>query len=194
MSIETHSSAQSNILVDILKFTIIAFLIVTPFRFFIAQPFIVSGSSMAPTFDPKEYLVIDEVSYRFHEPQRGDVVIFKYPLDPSIFFIKRIIGLPGETIEITEGVVTVHTSHGEVITTLSEPYLPPKSHKKDSSKTELEEGEYFVMGDNRDASSDSRVWGPLQKKFIVGRAFARLLPVSELGLFPGKFSFDTEQK
>ena len=186
------SEQKGSMIFDILKFTLVAFLIVTPFRFFIAQPFIVSGSSMVPTFEPKEYLVIDELSYRFHTPLRGDVVIFRYPLDTSLFFIKRVIGLPGETVDIKDGVVTVSTA-GSNTQTLTEPYLSDLLLKKDSSHTVLEDDEYFVMGDNRGASSDSRVWGPLNKKYIIGRAFVRLLPLSSQALFPGQFSFEPRE-
>lgn len=186
---EIQQKKQSHLLVDIIKFTLVAFLIVTPFRYFVAQPFIVSGASMEPTFDPKEYLVVDELSYRFQKPERGDVVIFRYPLDPSIYFIKRVIGLPGEIVDVRDGIVSVQTKQGEVMTVLAEPYLEDVNKKKDWSHTTLNDGEYFVMGDNRRASSDSRVWGPLQEKFIIGRAFARLLPAQKMELFPGAYSF-----
>lgn len=172
------------------KFTIVALLIITPFRFFIAQPFIVQGASMTPTIDPKEYLVIDQIWYRFHEPKRGDVVIFRYPLDPEVFFVKRIIGLPGETVEVRAGAISVTTASGEN-TVLDEPYAAGVKVIQ-TPKVTLEEGEYYVMGDNRDASSDSRVWGPLQSRYIIGRAAARLYPLGEFSLFPGKYEFFDE--
>jgi signal peptidase I len=190
---EIHHEKKSSIVVDILKFTVIAFLIVTPFRYFVAQPFIVSGASMEPTFDAKEYLVIDELSYRFQKPERGDVVVFRYPLDPSTYFIKRVIGLPGEVVVMNDGAISVQKNNTEVFTELREPYLSSLYFKKDSSTTTLTETEYFVLGDNRRASSDSRVWGPLQEKFIIGRAFARLLPLQNIELLPGHFSFEENQ-
>ncbi|MCR4330762.1 MAG: signal peptidase I [Patescibacteria group bacterium] len=169
---------------EIIKFAVIAFIVVVPIRVFIASPFIVNGSSMDPSFATGNYLVIDEISYRLEEPERGDVVVFKYPKDTSKFFIKRVIGLPGETVEIRDGKVFVinETSPGGF--SLNEPYIAfPKA---DSSIVTLSDTEYFVMGDNREASSDSRIWGPLDKRFITGRVLLRLFPVSELGLFPEK--------
>src|SRR3989344_5716676 len=85
---------------DLLKFAALATIIVLPIRAYVAQPFVVSGRSMVPTFQNGQYLIVDEISYRFHSPQRGDVIIFKYPKDPTKYFIKRVIGLPGETVEI----------------------------------------------------------------------------------------------
>ena len=108
---------------EILKYTIISLLIVAPFRLFVAQPFIVSGDSMVDTFHPSEYLIVDQLTYRHADPERGDVVIFKYPLDPSIYFVKRVIGLPGETIRIDHAVVTVQGASSSVSIRLDEPYV-----------------------------------------------------------------------
>ncbi len=171
---------------ELARFAIIAIAIVIPIRVFIAQPFIVSGSSMVPTFENGEYLVVDEVSYRLGEPKRGDVVIFKYPNDTTKFFIKRIIGLPNETIDIKGSEVTItNREHPEGLK-LDQPYV--KNAANDKTHFELKEDEYFVMGDNRTASSDSRYWGAVPRKLIVGRAFLRLLPPSHLGLMPGDFN------
>jgi signal peptidase I len=144
---------------------------------------------MQPTFEPKEYLVIDEISYQFKDIERGDVVIFRYPLDPDVYFVKRVIGLPGDTVTITDGVVSI--SHDGVVVheQLDEPYVRPGFEKKDTSQTTLDEREYFVLGDNRRASADSRVWGPLQERYIIGRAVARLYPLSHITIFPGHHSF-----
>ncbi len=146
----TNKKETARELWDTIKFIIIAALIVIPIRMFIFQPFIVSGESMHPTFNNADYLIIDEISYRFKQPERGDVVVFRYPNDPDRFFIKRIIGLPGEKKEV-------------VIT----------------------EGNYFVMGDNRGFSSDSRAWGLLPKENITGVAKLRLLPFKSISLNPG---------
>lgn len=140
---------KENSWLDLIRFTLIAVSIVIPIRLWIAQPFIVSGASMEPTFDHGDYLIIDEFSYHFQKPQKDDVIVFRYPLDPKKFFIKRVIGLPGETIEVD----------GQTVT--------------------LAEGEYFVMGDNRSASSDSRVWGIVPEKLVIGRALLRLWPVNK---------------
>lgn len=176
---------------EIVIFAILALLIVVPFRIFIAQPFIVDGSSMVPTFENGQYLIVDQLTYRFHEPQRGDVITFRYPKNISVFFIKRIIGLPGETVEISpEGKITIDHP-GETPFTLSEPYIAQDHPSYTAAKYTLGNDEYFVMGDNRGASSDSRVWGPLPRKDIVGRVILRLLPPSKIGIFPGKSTYDT---
>src|SRR6185503_8939981 len=117
----------------------------TPIRLFIAQPFLVAGPSMIPTFTKHEYLVIDKLTYRTSSPQRGDVIIFRYPLDTDIFFLKRVIGLPGERVEITDGKVTI--MRGSEVTVLDEPYAVGKT--SDAKAVTLNKDEYFVMGDNR---------------------------------------------
>lgn len=178
-----------SMVVEILKYTVIALLIVAPFRIFIAQPFIVSGESMNGTFMPKEYLVVDQLTYRHEEPKRGDVVIFKYPLDKSIYFVKRVIGLPGETIRIDHAVVTVQGASSGAPIRLDEPYVSSISSATKPTEITLEDDEYFVLGDNRNESSDSRVWGPLQRKFIVGRAFARVFPITRISIWPGEHRF-----
>lgn len=179
------SRQQKHPLAEIVEFALIALLIVIPVRMFIAQPFIVSGASMEDTFHSGEYLIIDQASYYFEDPSRGDVIVFRYPQDPSKFFIKRVIGIPGDTIDIQGDAVTITTDDGQTIS-LSEPYI--KSMAENTSLTEtLGEREYFVMGDNRDASSDSRVWGVLQKDKIVGRAFLRLFPFNEMDVLPGEY-------
>ena len=172
-------------LAEIVRFSIIAILIVIPIRMFIAQPFIVSGASMDDTFHNGEYLIVDQVSYHFDDPARGDVVIFRYPKDPSKYFIKRVIGVPGDTVEIANNTVTI-TNDTEFPdgALLEEPYV--KSMTNSPALTEeLGDREYFVMGDNRDESSDSRSWGVLQEERIIGRAFVRLFPPSELDYLPG---------
>lgn len=169
---------------DVLRFAVITLAIIIPFRIYVAQPFIVSGDSMFPTFHDKEYLIVDELSYHFHAPNRGDVVIFKYPLDTSKFFIKRIIGLPGETVTVKAG--KVYITKDEQKTELHEPYLKELTIK--DSETKLAKDQYFTMGDNRDVSFDSRYWGALDIKFIRGRALMRLLPLNQLSYLPGKFN------
>lgn len=168
---------------ELLKFALIAAVIVIPIRMFVAQPFIVSGASMDPTFATGQYLIIDELSYHFEEPKRGEIVIFRYPKDPSQFFIKRVIGLPGETVHIQNNQVSITEASGIEIN-LVESYVKNIGNGNTLTK-KLGEDEYFVMGDNRPESSDSRTWGILPKENIVGRAFLRLLPFDKLGIFPG---------
>lgn len=188
-AVDTISPNQKPIhpLTEIVQFAIIALIIVVPIRMFIAQPFIVSGASMEDTFHSGEYLIVDQVSYYFEEPERGDVVVFRYPKDPSKFFIKRIIGVPGDTIDISGNVVTLTNKTEGIAQVLEEPYVKEMAENTQLSET-LGEREFFVMGDNRDQSSDSRVWGVLHREKIVGRAFIRLFPLPELDLFPGEYS------
>jgi signal peptidase I len=156
--------------------------VVIPIRVFIISPFVVDGESMHPTFENLDYLIVDEAVYDFKAPVRGDVIVFRYPGNPSVFYIKRIIGLPGETVSISKGIINI-TAGGNTFP-LSEPYIVNEDATYTKNVT-LNEGEYFVMGDNRPNSSDSRVWGPLPRKNIVGRVDVRLLPVKNIGFFPG---------
>ena len=174
---------SENFFTELLKFALIAVIIVVPVRLFIAQPFIVSGASMVPTFQNGQYLVVDELSYRVTEPERGDVVIFKYPKDPTQFFIKRIIGTPGETVRIDRSVVSVKDTTGQWHE-LDESYVVNKGNGNNTELT-LKEDEYFVMGDNRPVSYDSRAWGGLPAENIVGRPLVRLYPFNKMGFFPG---------
>lgn len=182
--LNSNETKNENSILEIVRFSVIALLIVIPVRMFIAQPFIVSGASMENTFHNGEYLIVDQVSYHLHNPERGDVVIFRYPKDPSKFFIKRIIGVPGDTVSIEGSTVTITNEENPNGFVLNEPYI--KSMKPNVTMIEkLGDREYFVMGDNRDESSDSRVWGVLQEERIVGRALLRLFPPQEFGVLPG---------
>jgi signal peptidase I len=181
---ETMVASTEHPLAEIVRFSLIAILIVVPIRMFIAQPFIVSGASMETTFHTGEYLIVDQLSYYFRTPARGEVIIFRYPRDPSKYFIKRIIGEPGDTVTIENGIVSISNKANPDGFDLKESYakttpLAPKLVEK------LGEREYFVMGDNRPESSDSRSWGVLQEERIVGRAWVRLFPPSVLDYLPG---------
>ena len=175
------------LLKDLFTLALLIIVVVIPIRVFVISPFIVDGESMHPTFENLDYLIVDELLYDFTAPARGDVIVFRYPDNPSIFYIKRIIGLPGEIVSINHGVVTITTAKEQNII-LAEPYTV----NEDATYTKnvsLGAGEYFVMGDNRPNSSDSRVWGPLPKKDIIGRVDLRLLPISKSGFFPGTTSY-----
>ncbi|MBI2096429.1 MAG: signal peptidase I [Candidatus Taylorbacteria bacterium] len=181
------TSDKSGSVFELVRFALIAIAIVVPIRLFVAQPFIVSGASMVPTFSHGEYLIVDEFSYRFEKPERGDVIIFSYPRDPSKYFIKRIIGLPGETLEIKgKNIIIKNKIHPKGFS-LEEPYV--ESQTFGERIYFLNEDEYFVLGDNRPASSDSRSWGPLPEKYIKGKPFLRLLPIQRITVFPGDYSF-----
>lgn len=164
------------------KIVLVSLAIVLPVRFFVAQPFIVNGASMEPTFQDGEYLIVDELSYLLRSPERGDVTVFRYPQNPSQFFIKRIIGLPGETVIIKDGTVSIQSAAYPNGVTLEEQYLPPLLETMPNKYAVLGADEYFVMGDNRDQSYDSRQWGVLGEKFIVGRTLLRLWPITEVGV------------
>ncbi len=188
---------------EFLKIAVISIVIVVPIRVLIAQPFVVSGASMDNTFQNGNYLIIDELSYKFENPNRGDVIVFKVPaaglalqhedLNKTVFYIKRIIGLPGETIEINGDEIKIDKSSSSTGTTLNEPYIyidksVPSAFSTIQEKVTLGKDEYFVMGDNRHNSSDSRLWGVLKRGNIKGRAFLRLFPISVLSTFPGEYN------
>ena len=171
---------------ETVRFIIVSLVIVFGVRYFIAQPFIVSGESMVPTFENGEYLIVDELSYRFREPARDDVIIMRYPLDPKKYFIKRIIGLPGETLAFDGTQITVTSANDKNPIVLDEPFI---QNQKDTYLTVLlKENEYFVLGHNRPASSDSRVWGPLPRKDIIGSPIVRLFPLTRIDWRPGAFT------
>lgn len=154
---------------------------------FLIRPFIVNGGSMDPTLKTGNYLLIDRLTYRFNAPERGDVIVFKAPPEPDKYFVKRIIGLPGETVVINGTTVTIVNAANPKGVTLSEPFI---AHPKtDSMTVVVPEGEYFVMGDNRAGSFDSRSWGTLPEKNIGGRALVRLLPLNTIDYLPGKVTY-----
>lgn len=170
---------------ELVRFALIALLIVVPIRVLVAEPFIVSGSSMVPTFHNGDYLIVDKLSYKLGNPKRDDVVVFRYPGDPSKFFIKRIIGLPHETVDIDGAQITITSAEHPDGLVLDQPFI--KSPSDNELHFELKADEYFVMGDNRNASSDSRYWGAVNKKLLAGRAFLRLLPINQIETLPGNY-------
>ncbi|MBU2545145.1 signal peptidase I [Patescibacteria group bacterium] len=163
---------------EVIKVIIIAAVIVIPIRYFLFQPFFVRGQSMDPNFANGDYLIIDEITYRFRGPERGEVIVFRYPQDPSNRFIKRVIGLPGEEIKIKDGEITIG---GDDI--LDEKYLPDDLTTSGDVHIILEFNEYFVLGDNRPYSFDSRRFGPLSKEYIIGRVYLRAWPFDSISKF-----------
>ncbi len=175
---------RSNFLISFWEtFEIILIAVVSVYlvRTFIFQPFVVSGASMEPNFSTQDYLVIDEVTYRLRGLERGDVIVFHYPLQPSTYFIKRVVGLPGETVTLNGPEVKIVSGGKEML--LGEDYLHGKKYSYGELEVKLKSDEYFVMGDNRNNSYDSRGWGSLEQKYIVGIARVRLWPLSKLELF-----------
>lgn len=167
---------------DTLKLAIVAVVIVLPIRYFVIQPFFVLGASMEPTFQNGDYLIIDEISYRLGEPERGNVIVFRYPNNPKQFYIKRIVGLPGEVVVINEQGVTIKNKENPDGLLLKEEYLR-EAHTYGNMSQTLAHDEYFVLGDNREASSDSRRWGALKEEFIVGKVFVRAYPFQNAEVF-----------
>ncbi len=156
-----------------------------PIRYFLIQPFYVKGASMEPSFYDQEYLIIDEISYRFSTPERGDVIVFKYPRDPKEYFIKRVIALPGEKVQIKNGEIYIYNSQSPFGSKLSENYLDSetKTYGLSEEIIVLEDGEYYVLGDNRNSSKDSRSFGSVDDSFIIGKVLLRGWPFDRISLF-----------
>lgn len=170
---------------EIVKVIIISAVIIIPIRYFLIQPFFVKGASMEPNFHDREYLIIDELSYRFTPPTRGQVIVFRYPRNPQEYFIKRIIGLPGEEVQIKDGQVLIFNASHPKGLALEEKYLPNNlvTYTQDEAKVIVGPDEYYVLGDNRGASKDSRYFGPVNKSFITGKVLFRGWPLSEATVF-----------
>lgn len=173
---------------DLLKTGIVVFIVAFSLRYFAIQPFVVDGESMMPNFVNNEYILAEKVSYLFGEPKRGDVVVFRYPGNPNISYIKRIIGLPGETIAIENNSIKITSKDYPSGTTLDEGYISKamvtvvSNSENGALERTLSGDEYFVMGDNRQHSSDSREWGALPKANIIGRTWLTILPVDKFGV------------
>lgn len=183
--IKTQEKTKGQSFWELVRFALIALVIVVPIRVLVAEPFIVSGSSMVPTFENGDYLIVDKLSYELGSPKRDDVVVFRYPADPTKFFIKRIIGLPNETVDIKGNEVTITNETHRNGFKLDQPFV--KNPANNDTHFELKDDEYFVMGDNRSASSDSRYWGAVKRNFLTGRALFRLLPISKIDALPGNY-------
>jgi signal peptidase I len=167
---------------EIFKIFVVSLAIIIPIRYFLIQPFFVQGASMEPNYEDGEYLIIDEITYRFREPERGEVIIFKYPQNPSEFFIKRIIGLPGETVKINDNQITIEKKDGNQGFILDESSYLKNVPSMGQEILVLKEDEYFVLGDNRSASFDSRRWGALPREDIIGKVWIKAWPISQAGL------------
>lgn len=170
--------------IETIRVFIICLIVIFIIRSFVIQPFFVKGASMQPNFSDGDYLIVDEIGYKIGEPKRGDVIVFRYPKDPSEYFIKRIIGLPGETLDIRDNSITIYNEESPMGITLDEAgYLPESNVTLGSFYIELGEDEYYVLGDNRTASSDSRKWGVLEENLIIGKAWVRAWPFGKFEIF-----------
>ncbi len=187
---------------EIVKMVFWVVVIIVPIRVFLIQPFFVQGASMEPNFEDREYLIVNELGYKttevglgsketsfftvkpFKEFRRGDVVVFRYPKNPKIFYIKRIIGLPGEKIEIKDGKVIIYDPQNPNGFVLDESgYLSAGEKTTGDQAVTLSGDEYFVMGDNRAYSSDSRSWGPVPERDVMGKVVLRAWPFSKAKIF-----------
>lgn len=176
-------SELKNLSFEMIKVIVISLIVIVGIRSFIMQPFFVSGKSMESNFYDGDYLIVDELSYRLNNPERGDVIVFHYPNNPKEFYIKRIIALPGEKVEIEDNKIIVYNAENPGGFELNEIYISSETQTNGNYVEELKNDEYYVLGDNRTASADSRVWGVLEKRFIVGRAWIRAWPFKDFSVF-----------
>lgn len=170
-------------LFELIQVAAVSLAIIIPVRYFLIQPFYVKGASMEPNFFDHEYLIIDELSYRFKQPIRGDIVVFRYPNDPKQYFIKRVIGMPGETVEIAGGQVKIFNNENPNGIVLPEQEYLDQDFTATTRTVTLKADEYFVMGDNRIASLDSRYFGPIKRDAVVGRVWLRGWPLDRWKVF-----------
>ncbi len=181
--IPEFAKSPKGFVIELLKIILIALAIIIPVRYFLFQPFYVRGASMEPSFYDNQYLIIDEITYRFTEPKRGEVVVIKPVTTQTDYLIKRIIGLPGETLEIRNGEVMIRNQQYPDGIVLEETYLGEGVYTSGTKSATLDSDEYYVMGDNRSVSLDSRSFGPLPEDNIVGRAWLRVWPFEEFSHF-----------
>lgn len=183
-STKSFNGFLSNVL-EVIKTVIICLAIILPIRYFLFQPFLVDGASMQPNFHNRDYLIVNEISYRFNNPKRGEVIVFKNPDNLKQYYIKRVIATPGESIKFEDGNVYIKKVGSNDFEKLSETDYLPADFKTIAGDSELTLGqdEYFVMGDNRSNSRDSRVFGPLKRELITGRVWLRGLPVGQATIF-----------
>ncbi|MFH1536623.1 MAG: signal peptidase I [Patescibacteria group bacterium] len=175
---------------EVAKVVVISLAIIIPIRYFVVQPFYVKGASMEPNFYDYEYLIIDELSYRFNDPARGEVIVLKDPRNTRQYFIKRIIGLPGETVEVKDGEIKINNDDFEESKLLDEMFYLENIKTGGDIKVKLEADEYFILGDNRSASLDSRVFGAINEDEIIGRVWLRAWPFTRVKHFePFEYNF-----
>lgn len=181
---------------EMVKVIALAIVIIIPIRVFLFQPFFVQGASIEPNFEDGEYLIINEFGYKhteipgvgtveqFRDLDRQDVVVFRYPKNPEQYYIKRVIALPGESVAIKDGIVYIFNEvHHQGYALDESAYLAKNVKTSDMTKITLDEDEYFVMGDNRSFSYDSRAFGPIHRKDLIGRVLLRAWPVSRASLY-----------
>ncbi|MGC7846696.1 signal peptidase I [Desulforudis sp. 1088] len=167
---------RGSVLGELFESLAIAVVLAVIIRLFIFQPFFIPSGSMEPTLMTGDRIIVSKFSYHFSEPKRGDVIVFKYPKDPKRAFVKRVIGLPGETVQLKDSKLIVN---GRVVT---EDYLPPGLEFSDFGPQTVPRDMLFVLGDNRNNSDDSRVWGYLPRGNLIGKAVFVYWPLTQIGL------------
>ncbi|HAF17192.1 MAG: signal peptidase I [Thermacetogeniaceae bacterium] len=170
----SQEQEKYNLWKDILQAVVLAIILATVIRVWLLEPFFIPSPSMEPTLFPGDRIIVNKIGYKFREPERGDVIVFHYPLDPERDFVKRVIAFEGETIEIRNNYVYIDGQR------LEEPYIPDVVIG-DFEPVRVPKGHYFVMGDNRNNSEDSREWGPLDKDLLIGKAIFIYWPFSRFG-------------
>jgi signal peptidase I len=197
---EKEQESMKDFIIEVVKMFLLALVIIVPVRMFLFQPFIVRGASMEPNFSEKQYLIVNEFGYKNtpvnvlgknlvtikprKDLERYEIVVFRAPVDQKQYYIKRVIGLPGETVEIDNGVVMIYNDENPEGRVLDESaYLPEGRKTNGTIKVEIGEDEYYVLGDNRPASSDSRTFGPITKDDVIGKVLIRAWPVGDMTIF-----------
>ncbi len=197
---EKEQESMKDFIIEVVKMFFLALIIIVPVRMFLFQPFIVRGASMEPNFSEKQYLIINEFGYKNtpinvlgknlvtikprKDLEQGEIIVFRAPIDQKQYYIKRVVGLPGDTVEIDNGVVMIYNEQnpeGRVIDENS--YLPEGRKTNGTIKVVVGENEYYVLGDNRAASSDSRTFGPIQKDDVIGKVLLRAWPLGNMEIF-----------
>ncbi|MDN5361701.1 MAG: signal peptidase [Moorella sp. (in: firmicutes)] len=174
---EGRESRETNWWWDLLQSLVVAAVLALIIRAFLFTPFWIPSPSMEPTLYPGDRIIVNRLAYRLGDPQRGDVVVFHYPLDPSRDYIKRVIAVGGDTVEARNNVLYVN---GQPQPPAS--YLPPGVVYSDFGPVKVPANNYFMMGDNRNNSADSRVWGTLDRRLVIGKAMLIFWPLNRLGL------------
>lgn len=176
------------VFLEIIETIIFVLVIVLPVRYFVFEPFVIKGESMSPNFHNGDYLIAEKISLFFEKPKRFDVVIFKAPPHEEDYYIKRIIGLPGETVEIKNGKIYIYNKQNPQGLELKENFLTTQLDPNEKIKITLKNDEYFVLGDNRQASFDSRKWGPLPQKNLIGKVILKVWPLEFIKIKQSKIT------